>query len=145
MQSPVNPPIGEIDIVTIANPAAGANFVYLTPNAYLYWLKSVHFTLTTDATVLARHVNVNSAIGAAIFWETEWRNWQAASTTFRYCAYPATIDFLAAASVLQVAALPTKHIITANTIINSVILNLAAADQISDITLTFEKWVLQTV
>jgi len=145
MQSPVNPPIGEIDIVTLANPAAGADIFYLTPNNYLYWLKQVHFTLTTDATALARHVNINNTIGAAIFWETEWRNWQAASTTFRYCAFPGTLDFLSALSLLQLATIPSKHILTANTIIHSVIVNLAAGDQISDVTLTFEKWVLQTV
>jgi len=145
MQSPVNPPIGEIDIVRPANPAAGNDFAYLTPNGYLYQLKSCNFTLTTSAAIAARNVNILTQIAGAPYWRTGCRNWQAASSGVNYSFFPGAFDFLAALSLLQITALPTKHIITANTQIISLILNLQAADQISDISLEFERWVIQTV
>lgn len=145
MQSPVNPPIGEIDIVRPANPAAGTDFAYLTPNGYLYQLKSCNFTLTTAVAAANRNVNILTQIAAAPYWRAGCRNWQAASLVINYSFFPGAFDFLGAASLLQVSSIPTKHIMTANTQIISLIVNLQAADQISDISLEFEKWVLQTV
>ena len=55
----LNSDIGELQILTPDNPAAGANLTLTLPPAHYTILQSVQFALTTDANVANRYVNVD--------------------------------------------------------------------------------------
>ena len=51
--------VGNLDIQTPDNPAAGANLTFTLPPAHYRILQSVQFALTTDANAANRYVNVD--------------------------------------------------------------------------------------
>lgn len=140
MDSPVPQNKGSLFQVLVANPAAGADWVYQLPANYRYQLQSILFRLTTDATVLARHVGISVYTLAQMHFLTEYRNWQAATLVIDYCTFPGAFDFLAALSLTQITSIPTNFMIRAGDLLGSETLNLAATDQFVNIVIDFLRW-----
>ena len=143
-QSQVDPCSGSLIRITVANPGAQTNWAYATPANYIYRLRSIAMTLTTDVNVANREIQLLFQYVAPNHISIAFRNQQTASLTKIYTAAPGLYDFLPLASNLQIAPLPFNLLMQPNLTIQSNIILMQAADTITDIILEFERWVLQS-
>lgn len=72
--------------VISSDPAAGGAITWTAPSACI--VNSVYFTMTTDATVANRVVQLVADDGVDIFWRTRGATNHPASSSRTYCAFP---------------------------------------------------------
>lgn len=129
-------------LVTIAGttPAGGANFYYTVVD-YYFELKSVQFTLVTGSTAANRQPAVGaggSTSGAeAVGWYT---GTQTASTTMSYNFMVDTAPAAAGPSGWTLCTLSPGIKVPAGGMIEIVVVNIAAGDQLEDIILVAQVW-----
>jgi hypothetical protein len=119
---------------SIANPAAGADWVFTVPAAKQYILKSAYFTLVTSATVATRSVLLVIDDGANRLFRGDTNATQAASLTQIYSAGSGTIGQTAAIQTNTIG-LPTDMPLAAGWRVGTQTLNIQAADQFTGIRL----------
>lgn len=71
-------------VVTVANPAAGANWTYTIPDGTDFLCKAIRFRLVTDANVAARRARIEFRQSTTIIHQAVCSNTQAASLTYDY-------------------------------------------------------------
>lgn len=130
---------------TIANPAAGADFLYLLPNNKRYQIAALRFTLTTDANVANRNVAliINNLAVNKIIIPTPVA--QAANTSYKYQYLIGDYVNGVLPSNNVMLSLPRDFSILGNWNITSSTVNIQVGDQISGIEILFNTWVERTV
>jgi hypothetical protein len=120
-------------VVTVANPAPGADFQAIVPAGKMWDSIAVHFHLATAVAVATRVAKVTISDGVTMFAETRAGATQAASLTYEYTFAP-NMQALAEQGLVVGGAMP-KVVLNAGAIISSEVYLLQAADQISNIAL----------
>lgn len=120
-------------VVTVANPAAGADFSATVPAGKMWDSIAVHFHLATAVAVATRVAKITISDGTTMFAETRAGATQVASLTYEYTFVP-NMQALAEQGLVVGGAMP-KVVLNAGSIISSSIYNIQAADQISNIAL----------
>jgi len=118
-------------VVTVANPAAGANFSQTVPANKIWEIQTIHFHLVTSATVASRYPSITIDDGTTMFGEI---------TVNQVVPENATREFTFAMYIQQVgnffnrmsAPLPLL-VLNAGARITSSVGSLLAGDQISAI------------
>lgn len=129
---------GRFTEVNIANPAAGANFAWYSPNQELVEIVLVAFTLTTDATAATRGTTLYlvGSTGGRI-WRGNYAQTQAASLVYNYYASSAPMGVYMPSAVNEPLSLPPLIPLPIATELGSDIVNIQATDQISAIRLCY--------
>ncbi len=130
---------------TIANPASGGDWTYLTPNNRRYELVGCRFVFTTDANVANRNINLAISVGVDIKIAIPMAVVQPASTSFKYQYLQGVYNNTLLPSNNEVMALPPRLFIPANYLISTTTVNIQVADQFSDIELIFNSWIERSV
>lgn len=133
--------MGETTIVAVANPAAGAEWIYALPAGYQYAFVSVVFRLTNSAAVANRILSVPIILGGNVLCRSKQMPALAASITgrlslFSGCALGTVFDSYSTNPM----PFTTDFIVPAATTIGTATLNLQAADQFSEIVLVLLRW-----
>ena len=130
---------------TVANPASGADWFYLTPNNRRYELVGVRFVMTTDANVANRNINLQISVGVDIKVAIPMSVVQPASTSFKYQYLQGVHAPTLLPSNNELMALPPRLFIPANYLISTTTVNIQVADQFTDIELLFNTWIERSV
>lgn len=125
-------------VVSVSNPAAGADFSYTVPTGSRWKLISASYTLTTDANVANRLARIRVKRGTPVILMAAASAVQAAgAAATNYFQLGAVVNVVASTSQIQVLSqYPT---LVAGDVIDSFLLNKQAGDQISAVTLVFEN------
>jgi len=118
----------------IANPAAGADWLFTIPAGLKYFLKSVYFTLVTSATVATRSALLIIDDGANRLFRGDVNLTQAASLTQIYSGGSGLIG-QTAGILTGTVAMPTDMPLLAGWRVGTSTVNIQAADQYSTIRL----------
>lgn len=141
--SPLMPSIagpGRIVRSTIANPAAGANFNFTLPARVRWRPFAVNFTLVAGGAAANREVmlSIDDGVGTVALIPSGVTH--IAGETRIYSFFHAAPRGAGATSPNVIAPLP-QLIVLPTWDINSSVLNLQAADQLSNISVTSEEWI----
>jgi hypothetical protein len=124
-----------------ANPAAGANINITVPNRQWTLLTSLKFRLTTDGTAVNRRVILFATSGADIVWALPCPDVQGATSVADYFFWighgtplPAIYDNIWS------GPLPSRNLLEGPESFLTSIVNLQAADQISNVYGRSEIW-----
>jgi len=131
---------GRIRVVTVANPAAGADWSETVPAGVTWQLLAVNATLTTSSAVANRDVTlVATDASSDVLWQSSPGLNQGASTALGYAFFQG--NSIAASLVAYLATLPIAMRLLAGFIIKTSTANIQAADQWSAIVLTVEEFI----
>lgn len=120
-------------VVTIANPAAGAEFTLRTPGESIWRVLSVRFRFTTDATVAGREVALIADDGTNAYWQTAVDGGQAASLGTDYATNQA-FNVTGGANVFRPLNYPPEGLwLGPGNRLRTSTLNIQAGDQFSAI------------
>jgi hypothetical protein len=130
----------DLNRVSVANPAAGADWTYTLPTGYYYRLLAGSMTFTTSATVANRLVmpEIRDA-GGAVLWRGMSQGAIAASSSGRHSWTQVGVPHaIQATGSAQTVALPDFWI-PGGYVLRPLTLAIDAADQYSTIELLFER------
>lgn len=138
--SPTEGP-GQLVVQTIANPGAGNEWNFTSPNLSRVRLQSLMATLTTSATVASRlpRLQVSPGGGVPTFWCTPNQG-VPASTTARVAAAGATMSASPAGMPDVQITLPAPTMLQAASVVNTATLNLQVGDAYTTIAAHYEQW-----
>lgn len=124
-------------VVSVSNPAAGADFSYTVPTGSFYRLIAVNYTLTTDANVANRLGRVRVKRGTPTIAVAAGAAVVAAGSTRVYFWNLGTVanTVTATSDISPLVGFPT---LVAGDVIDSFLLNKQVGDQLSTVTLVFE-------
>lgn len=122
-------------VVPVANPAVATDLEVTSTGGFFWLLRSVVFTLTTDATVADRHVALETTDGTNVYWRAAAGEVQAASLAHDYSAYPGADGSLTAGTVRGIPLDAFGQVIPPGHILRTDTANLQAGDQLSGIAL----------
>jgi len=130
-----------LEIITIPNPAAGAEFSIPLPEGYTYLILSLTFGLVTSVVVAVRMAVIRSYLGDRILWIALGEGSQVASEDliWNFACGGIRNDFSIFAPIMT-ADLPTRVFIPGGTRLDSQILFLDAGDQLYNIYAYVQKW-----
>jgi len=132
---------GDIRLVTISNPAAGAEIV-ITQDARVRWeIKSLMYTFVTDGTVANRESEVIFTVGAVEWLRLMPRGKQLASLTDIYSWYPGSKGVKGDAATVQGHILPGNLRFNNQVVISTDTVAMAAGDQYSNVRMIVEEWI----
>jgi len=132
--------IGEIVYITVANPAAGADFNYAIPAGVIFQPLTIHFLLTCSAAAANRYNRVmfNDAGGVALNCCQQDLACAAGNTIwFNYGLNGPNIN--PAAHGIKNQAIPFIYLIPGHNITTNT-LAIQAGDQYSEIRITARRW-----
>ena len=129
----------EIRMITIAGPAAGAEFVQVVPVRVRWRIRSLFFILTTGAAVANREAGLQWDDGALVYGQTYSGVTQLASLSREYTAAPAGIRGAASVAPAIAIALPDLTL-PAGHRLRSVTNALNPADQYAPIRMQVEEF-----
>lgn len=138
---PVPQILGEPYVFTPANPAVGTNLNFVLPASYRYQIMAVRLTLVTSAVAGNRNciLQVTNPTPTILTEVISLLN-HAANTTniYIYCdqGYSHTAAF--AGRILN--GIPCRMSLPPGWIINTVVNNIDAGDQISAVAITVHRW-----
>lgn len=128
-------------VITVANPAAGADFSYTVETGARLELINVSFTLVTDGTAGNRvaQVKLTNAGGNIMHFVTSGTNHAASLTKAYYfgATGPATVNNPITVMVMSEL---NRVVMDAGDIVASLIDTIKATDQLSAIVLTFNQY-----
>lgn len=128
---------GAVVSVSVANPAAGANWSSAENAALRTRLLACSFRLVTDATVATREVQVRGVYGGAIGWLGMASQSQTASNTRDYFG---VLGFVQTAVIAGNIAIPLPgHLDARGTTYDSLVANMVAGDQLSNVQYLVER------
>lgn len=143
---PDSPPLspmqnrGQIAIVFSANPAAGAEIIFTSEAQSWLRLKSLIFTLTTDATATTRRVRVAIVIAGVTMQLVLSVSGQLASTTETYTFAEGLVSIIDPGGFSQQIPLPADLLLPPESIIATSTVNLQAADDFSAMGVLAERF-----
>ena len=125
-------------VVTVADPAAGADFSYTVPTTSTpQKLIAASYTLTTDANVANRLARVRVKRGSNTILMAAASSVQAAdAVASNFWQYNVAVNVVASTSRVQV--LPDQITLFPGDVIDSFLLNKQVGDQITLVTFVFE-------
>lgn len=95
------------EVLTVANPVAGAGFTYTVPSPYWILLDSLSFQLVSDANAANRQVTLTVRDGSGVALVTlPSASVQAASLTYQYSFSPSFTGFNTVVGLAVTAPLP---------------------------------------
>lgn len=125
---PVSYPL--LDVVTVANPAAGADLVYTADRDIT--IMSLCLRIVTDGNVANRILGLKADDGTNIYWRGEVNFSQVASTTTDYALQPGSFDGRALNNVVCAAILPPQGLQLRNGgRLSTIVASKQVGDQIS--------------
>lgn len=128
-------------IATIANPAAGTDWIYTVPAGYEYQVTAVWWRVTTDATVITRYpmfVMWRAVDGIDVSRQRFQTVPQSTTRTFNLFARASRLGNVAVNGIAQ-ESVPQGRM-TAGDRFGSATSNLQAADQIANIRVLVARW-----
>ncbi len=129
---------GGAAVISVANPGAGLNFTHTVPADVIFMVRSVSFRLVTAVAVATRRAIIILDDGSVLIQHVVASNTQAASLTYDYTisniGYAETLLSSRVSLSFGVVRLP------AGCRIRSAIENMQAADVISNIRITGDRW-----
>lgn len=138
---------GEVFVVRLADPAAGANWTWVAPDGYRYLISAVQYHYVTCATASNRRVTIYIRAGTPLntFLQICAENDAVASKNydFYWAAGPGT-PYLNLTALKVVTPLPLECYLIPGEEIVSQIGGMVAADQISNPTIYGQRWVLES-
>lgn len=152
MQSPSNtqniPPIlGNLQSLTIADPAAGFNWSYTLPNGYRYQLQSINFLYQASGVVVARfpYIVVDNLLGidTIIPPNASIAAGQLRRYIYRAGQFPSQSTSTPVTGIRSdYQSIPLNYQLDPGWIIRTDCTDIDAADQLSSIRLTLHRWIL---
>lgn len=137
--------IPDILRVSPADPDPGANLLFLLPNNFYYKLISFKFRLVTDSTVISRFLTLEISDGGdELFWTQLTTTIAASQTKDIFTAPFGTTPPNTSAGQIGMPW-PIDIYLKPNWNFTTTIVNLQAADQISDIQIALERWAVRNV
>lgn len=136
---------GLIQVITVPDPSAGANWSHLFANNFTYEIISVRFRLVTDSTVTTRNVGLQLVEVSNILLELMYVIGQPASDSVDWNFYHGATVVNNLGRALGTGPLPPRFTIHGNFILRSSIFNMVAGDQLSNIDIYHRRWINQTV
>lgn len=138
---PVPQAFGDVQVITPANPAAGANLIYTLPAGYRYQIMAVRMIYASDANVANRNLilQITDAVPNTL-WEVMNLLNHAASTTTNYTFSDHGYSHTAFLASRMIAAIPVRMTLRAGWIIRTLINNVQVGDQLSGIAITLHQW-----
>jgi hypothetical protein len=138
---------GSLTSLTIADPAAGAEFDIRPPLRQRWLISGLRYTLTTDATVLNRLPHLRITNPTTYQYALRPAGFQAANLIFRYhwslLAVPVSgASTEPGANTAQYCVFPRTIFLSNALYITSWTFNMQPADQLSDIQVAYESWVI---
>lgn len=140
----INPRVegGQAEVVTVADPSAGADFSYTLPDGYNYEVRSIAYQLVTSAAAANRNPGVKVTDGSDVELGRSFTT--GATTATKTSQQNADIGFVGGGnSITDVAHIYSVPFgasrLPAGWKIKSVVNNIQAADQISNVRLTLVK------
>lgn len=131
---------GLIRSITGTNPAAGVEISDSVPTGARWKIRSLSFTLVTDATVSNRVVRLQTKFGTNLFSMISANTLQTASLTWTYSHDLNGENLEASGNLLLMLKLPDM-ILPADYNIQTDTLNLQAGDNFSAPTMSVEEWI----
>jgi len=131
---------GRPRLITITNPAAGADFSQTVETNSIWVVQSLQFTLTTDANVATRVIKVTLAQAAVVMLTLSAQFTQAASLGVTYGFYAGNNDINASPGGQVQRSLPDRYFLQEGDIIASAITNIQATDAFTLIQLRILEW-----
>jgi hypothetical protein len=132
---------GTIVYQQIANPGAGLDFTFTPPTGCRWRIQSLLFTLTTAVAVASRRVEVRISSSAGTHWIVFSRSVQAALLVYKYLltALGGQQPSALWGGMVEIPISPEMRFNDTVTM-KSVVADIQAADVVSDIFLTYERW-----
>ena len=134
----------ELFLTSPASPAAGANFLFAVPANQLWRLISVKFHVLTSAAVPVRRVQLQLNYAGQILYRSDAQFSQPASTDTDYMFAAHAHGDTGVQGAWSFGWLPIGSYIHLNAIIQSAIVGIDAADQISNIDIFYHRWIMST-
>lgn len=130
---------GKIIRISVTDPAAGLDFSSSVPTNALYRIRSVVFTLITDATAINRTVSLGVFLSTLpmMLWNANFT--QGASLNYTYFFVPEASNILAGTNGVVPISQDLK--VYQALILQSLVSNLQAGDAISAISIIAETWI----
>lgn len=138
---------GKQIVLQCDTPAAGVNWAIqlpTTPDGVFWRIRSIAFTLVTDATVVNRFNRVTYRLGGVdgpVYVITGNPSAMVAANSFSCTYAEGYTAVLAAPGTIQAAPLPIGLLLRAGDAVVSGIANLQAGDQLSGVRMVAEEWV----
>ncbi len=131
---------GNVKGFTVTNPAAGANFTYTIPHGKRWRIQSISLTLTTDANVASRKVQLTFALTGSLIGCVTASFPQIASLAYRYFFERIPTSYTTVTNNRAQQVLITDVLFEGEVTIASAVENIQATDQISDIVIYVEEF-----
>ena len=131
---------GRPRLVTIANPAAGADFTQTVDTNTIWALQSLQFTFGTDANAATRVIKLTLGQGATVMLTLSRQFTQAATLTVTYGFYPSNADANASPGGQVQGTLPDRYFLVEGDVIASAITNIQVGDAFTLIQLRVLEW-----
>lgn len=126
--------------VLVANPAAAANFVLTVETNSIWAVQSVFFALVNAAVAATRRAQIRFTDGSVEIWHADGTRDSIISETGRYSWSDIGSASFGAQGGFNFANLPSRYFLNEGDTIESVIANMQAGDQISEIRVRVLEW-----
>ena len=145
MNKPWPSDFGRPRLVTITNPAAGANFTQTVETNSIWVVQSLKFVLTTDANVATRVINITLSTPTLLMLTLGHQFTQAASlgVTYNLCWNHPEVNASPGGQVNRY--FPPRYFLNEGDIIASSITNIQATDAFTLIQLRVLEWLIEQV
>lgn len=129
-----------IEVITPSNPAAGADLATVIGNNKRLEIVGVQYTLAADATITTRIPNIRFAMGGTnmTFWDATGLN---ASGTLILSWFAGLGETKNVSSIQRYNPLPPGILLTEAAPITTLIFNLQAGDQLSNVVIWAKQWI----